>query len=69
MELKPCTRCKGNNTLLDHKQYWTGMSYKPLSVELRHWCEDVDDSYVKRTFFMRCRDEQQAVDQWNKDNG
>lgn len=67
--MKPCPICNGINTEIIERQYWTGMSYKPLSVELRHWCDKQEDDFIRGSFTIRARTEKQAIEFWDKRNG
>lgn len=64
--LHPCPFCGAGETLLDEQTYWTGMRSQVLSVTLRHWCAAAADEFVRGSVSIRCRDEQQAVEQWNR---
>ena len=63
--IKPCPICKGTKTELIPRQYWTGMSYKPLSVELHHWCDKQEDEFLKGSITIRAKTEEQAIEFWN----
>lgn len=63
--LLPCPFCAAGETIIQPQHYWTGMSNKILSVEVRHWCKEttgVRGSHVT----MRAKTEDEAVAKWNR---
>ena len=65
--MNPCKLCGGSNTVIDHKTYWTGMRSQLLSVELRHWCENIDeDTFSTRYMNIRAKTEEKAIEIWSR---
>lgn len=68
MEPKPCPFCGGTDTEIKENTHWTGMRSQLISVDLRHWCNNEDDSFVSPFIKIRARTKSQAIEEWNKRN-
>ena len=63
--LLPCPFCGAGETRIDEQTYWTGMRSQVSSVNLRHFCADADDAFVKASITIRARTREQAAAAWN----
>lgn len=66
MALKPCPFCKGTHTEIEEQTYWTGMRNNIVAYNLRHWCDEAMDDYVRGSITFRARTREQAEKIWNE---
>lgn len=63
--LNPCPFCGAGETMIQPNTYWTGMRTEVLSVEVKHWCEEVTQIRGSAVT-MRAKTESEAINKWNK---
>lgn len=63
--LLPCPFCGSGQTLVKPITYWTGMSSQTISVEVRHWCDEVIGIRGSGVV-MRAKTEAEAIEKWNR---
>lgn len=67
-KLLPCPFCGGGETMLHYNTgVWRGVEGygEPISVEVRHWCADVEGNPKSRLLALVGRDKETAIAKWN----
>lgn len=67
-KLLPCPFCGSGETMLHYNTgVWRGVEGygEPISVEVRHWCADVEGNPKSRLLALVGRDKETAIAKWN----
>lgn len=67
-ELLKCPFCSGGETIIhENKGTWNGTKGygEPISVEVRHWCEEFEGMTSRMLAFVG-KDRESAIRRWNK---
>lgn len=67
VRLLPCPFCgAGETSVGPDSKHWAGMSWKILSWQVRHWCQEPDRGVRGSMVIIRAKTEPEVIEKWNR---